>query len=168
MNLKERAIAEYEKEKKLTYEKNVKEAEIFADKAVVELQNFLGVRRVDIMTVDKQPCYTNFSVDDMLFMVSISGCYHVIDIIKRCDVCGHDTATRISNIGDIGRVLIEPHFKYDCEHAVEINKRNKRNKRNEKMKDGDEGGNELDVNKRLILALKDFVSENDMCSSIEI
>lgn len=155
MNLRERATREYEKEKKLTDERNVEEAETFADKAVVELQNVLGVRRVDIMTVDKQPGYADFSVDDMLFRVSSSEYYYVITIIRKCSTCGSDFSTRILDLRDIGRSFIEPHFKYDCDQAL------KTKERLEKMKRENADGDVLSTEERLLAALKDFVAEND-------
>lgn len=161
MNLKERSIEEYKKERKLIEENNVEEAEIFADKAIHALQDIIGVQRADIHTVDKQPGFASFRVDDMLFMVTTSEGYHVINMICKCDVCGTDVNIRILDIKDIGKALTEPHFKYDCDQVMEMKKRL------EKIKEENEDWRSLDVNERLILALKDFVAENDhACSSI--
>jgi hypothetical protein len=161
MNLKERAIDEYKKERKLIEESNAKDAEIFANKAIHALQDIIGVQRADIITVEKQPGCVSFRVDDILFRVTTSEGYHVVNIVQKCVVCGSDIYTRILDIEDIGKALTEPHFKYDCDQAVEIKKRL------EKIKEENVGGKVLDVNERLISALKDFVAENDrMCSSI--
>jgi hypothetical protein len=157
MDLKERAIDEYKKEKKLIEESNEKAAEIFADKAVYALQDIIGVRLADMYTVDKLPSSASFLVDDMLFRVTTSEGYYVATMIRKCDICGTDVNTRIVNLKDIGEALVSPHLKYDCDRVLETKERL------ERMKMENEDEKVLITDRRLLSALKDFIEEN--CSS---
>lgn len=148
MDLTERTITEYKKEKKLLEERRIKDVEIFADKALEELQNIIGVKCADITTVEKQLCSTSFMVDDLLFYVYKSECYYVVTMIKKCPICGTNISDRVLNLKDIGRMLVEPHNKYECDRAIGI-----------KM-DNDRNGKVLSTEERLLVALKDFVQEN--------
>jgi hypothetical protein len=166
MGLKERSIDEYKKEQKLMKESNEKAAEIFADKAVYALQDIIGVRRVDIHTVDKQPCSASFLVDDLLFRVHTSEGYHVINMSRKCDVCGTDINTRIMGIKDIGEALIKPHDKFSCDQYLEEKERLERMKM-ERVRMENEDEKMFITDRRLLAALKDFILENrHMCSSI--
>lgn len=166
MDLKERAIDEYKKEQKLTKENNEKVAEIFADKAVYALQDIIGVRRVDIHTVDKQCYFASFLVDDMLFRVNTSEGYYIINMSRRCDVCGADVNTRITSIKDIGEALVKPHDKFSCDQYLKEKERLERIKM-EMTQMENEDGKVLSTDERLLEALKDFILENrHMCSSI--
>lgn len=154
MDLADRAIAEYKKEQKLREESNIKAAEIFAEDAIKELQNIIGVERDDITIVDKQLYYASFRVDDILFRVTTCECCYVVNMIQTCPTCGSEFGDRILNIKDIGRMLVEPHYKYDCEHALEMKKRM------EKLKRENDRGGILSTDEKLLTVLKEFVSEN--------
>lgn len=155
MSLKERAIAEYEESKRLRKDSDAREAEIFASKAILALQDVIGVQNVDITTVDRQPGCTSFRVDhdnDMLFIVSTSEGYHIINMVRKCDVCGTDVSNRITRIEDIGRALKKPHDKYHCDKALETRM----------IRENDENVDTVD--ERLLKALKDFMCEHsDVC-----
>lgn len=154
VNLKERAIKEYEKEKVLIEESNAREAEKFAEKALKALTDIIGEQGNIVTVVDKQPYCTNFSVDGMLFRVSTSESYDVIYMIRKCPICESDISIRICDLKDIGEALVESHSKYDCDQAIKTSERLK------KMKDGHGHECELDTNEKLLEALRDFLLEN--------
>ena len=154
MGLREKAIDAYTRDRELIKESNIKEAENFARKALEELRKILG-NDEDIIIVTKQPGATTFSADGISFRVTSSEGYHVVNVIITCPVCGAETVTRVSYIKDIGRALMEPHSKYDCDRMLEIKKAN------------ESGYNVLSTEERLLEAFKDFIRENDhMCSSL--
>lgn len=154
MNLKERAIKEYEKEKVLIEESNAREAEKFAENALKALTDIIGEHGNIVIVVDKQPYCTAFNIGEMLFRVSTSESYYVIYMIKKCPICESDISTRICDLKDIGKALVEPHSKYDCDQAIKISEKLK------KMKDGHGRECELSTNEKLLEALRDFLLEN--------
>lgn len=156
MSLKEKAIEEYEREKALIKESNLKEAENFAEKALKALKDILGDECGDIKIIVKQPGATSFRVDGMLFRVTTSQGYHETNVVKKCPICETETTVRVLTLKDIGKALVEPHSKYDCDRMLEIKK---------ELED-DKSGIVLSTEARLLEALRDFIKENDhMCSS---
>lgn len=156
MSLKEKSIELYEKHKELISESNLKEAERFAEDALKALREMLGSECGDIVTLDKQPGVTVFSIDGLLFRVIVgSHGYPNINVLVKCPVCETDVSVEVVYIRDIGRALVEPHFKYDCEKVL----------RTKKQVTDDKNGVVLGNDERLLSALRDFVAEN-MGSSI--
>lgn len=156
MSLKEEAIEAYEKEKELIKESNLREAEKFAEKALHSLRDIIGNEYGNMEIVVKQPGATSFSVDGILFRVTSSHGYNEISVVKKCPICETVDTVRILNIKDIGKALVEPHSKYDCDRMLEI------------KKESDDGKNGviLSTEARLLEAMRDFVMENGhMCSS---
>ncbi len=148
MDLTDRAIAEYRKEQKLIEDENARTAEAFADKAAYALQDIIDVRRADMIITDKRPYSTSFIVGDVSFQVSASEDYCVVNMIRRCSLCGSDVMSKVLNLKDIGKMLVEPHNKYDCDRVVEMKKK-------------EEGVGIMTSEERLLEALKDFIAEND-------
>jgi hypothetical protein len=148
MGLKEKAFDAYKRDRELIDESNIKEAENFAIKSLERLREVLG-NDEDIITVDKQPGATTFSVDGILFRVNSSDGYHVVNVVKKCSVCGTDNIAGVLDIKDIGRALAEPHSKYDCDRMLEIKKSN------------ESGDKVLSTEERLLEALREFIREND-------
>ena len=155
MGLKEKAIEEYNRDRELIVQSNEREAEIFAERAFEELKKMLGNEYIDIMSldkrsiiVDKQPGAASFRIDGMLFRVISSQGFYVVDVVIICPVCGTETYNRIFGIKNIGKALVEPHSKYDCDRALEMKKEN--------------GGESmvLSTEGRLLEALKEFIREN--------
>lgn len=156
MGLKEIAIEEYEKEKELIKDSNLREAEKFAEKALHSLRDIIGNEYGDIEIVVKQPGATSFRVDGILFMVNTSQGYPIVSVVKKCSICEIENTVRVLNLKDIGRVLVEPHSKYDCDRMLETKKK----------LDDDKSGIILSTEARLVEVLRDFIKENDhMCSS---
>lgn len=151
MGLKEKAIEVYEKEKELVKKSNEKEAENFAEKALKSFEEIFGAECGDIEIVEKKPWATTFSVDGILFRVTTSQGYNEINMVKKCPICEAVTTDRVLNIKDIGKALVEPHNKYDCDRMLEI----------KKEAGGGENGLVLSTEARLLEALKDFIREND-------
>ena len=156
MGLKERAIEEYEREKELVKESNLREAEKFAEKALHSLRDIIGNEYGDIEIVAKQPGSTSFRVDGILFRATTSQGYYEINVVKKCPICEIETTVRVLNLKDIGKAIVEPHSKYDCDQMIETKKR---------MED-EKNGMVLSTEARLLEAFRDFIRENDhMCSS---
>lgn len=151
MSLKEKAIELYEKEKKLTAESNAREAENFAKKSLEALKEMLGNEYSDIKIVVKQPGATSFRVDGILFRVATQQGYHVTNIIQKCPICETELDIRVLNLKDIGKALVEPHVKYDCDRMLEIKKEMEQEK----------NGIVLSTDARLLEAIRDFVKENE-------
>jgi len=156
MGLKEKAIGAYEEEKELIKESNIKEAETFAENALISLREILGDECGNIKIVVKRPGSTSFRVDGISFRVTSSQGYSDISVIKKCPICETESTFRVSNLKDIGRALVEPHHKYDCDRMLEI----------KKQMDDEKNGKIISTEERLLAALRDFIQENDhMCSS---
>jgi len=157
MSLKEKAIEAYEKEKELIKESNLREAEIFAEKALKTLRDMIGEEYGNIKVVVKQPGATSFRVDGILFRVIASQGYYDINVIQKCPICEVEIATKVFNFKDIGKALVDLHNKYDCDRMFEIKK---------EMED-EKNGIVLSTEARLLAVLRDFIKENGhMCSSI--
>lgn len=150
MNLKEKAIEVYEKEKELRKESEMREAEKFTEEALKVLRDIIGEGHDNIVTLSKLPGDISFIVDGILFRAGSNNGYPVINVVVKCDVCGSEIINRVVNIKDIGRALAEQHPKYDCDQVLRLKK---------EMEDR-KNGKVLDVNERLVEALRDFVSEN--------
>jgi len=155
MGLKEKAVEAYETDKELTKKSIEKEAEIFAEKALKSLKDILGEECGNIEIVDKQPGATSFRVDGILFEVCASQGYPFVNVIVNCLICGNKINVRVFNIKDIGKALVEPHSKYDCDRALEIKKES----------DDEKNVLVLSTEARLLEALKDFIRENDCTCS---
>src|SRR3989304_1652472 len=103
MGLKEKAIGAYEEEKELIKESNIKEAETFAENALISLREILGDECGNIKIVVKRPGSTSFRVDGISFRVTSSQGYSDISVIKKCPICETESTFRVSNLKDIGR-----------------------------------------------------------------
>ena len=150
MNLKEKAIEVYEKEKELCKESEMREAEKFTEEALKALRDLIGEEHGDIVTLSKLPGDISFIIDGILFRAGSSNGYPVINMVVKCDVCESEIISRVVYIRDIGRALAEPHSKYDCDQVLRLKK---------EMEDR-KNGIVLSTEGRLLEALKDFVAEN--------
>lgn len=154
MSLKEKAIEVYKKEKELTKERELIEAEQFTKDALKVLNDMIGVEQDNITILSKQQANIDFCVDEVLFRAVQSQGYPEINVIVKCPLCGTEIPSRVVNIRDIGRALVEPHFKYDCDQVIRL----------KKEMDDRKNGIAVGTEERLLSALKDFVSENsDVC-----
>ncbi len=161
MSLREIAINEYKKEQKTIEENNVREAEDFSDKAVKEFLKIVGIDNISgivtltkeshVFVVEKGINYTILMVDDIRFKVYASQYYVVIEMMQTCPICGSTYFDRITNIKDIGKMLVRPHSKFDCDSILDIKKR--------ATEKDFETQNVSSTEKRLLEALKDFISE---------
>jgi hypothetical protein len=158
MDLKENAIELYEREKQLAEENNKREADNFAEKSLHVLRDIIGGNCDDIKVVTKMPGCTDFNVDGVLLRVVTSNGYPVVNIVHTCERCGIKIESRIINLKDIGKALVEPHNKFDCDRIFKL--------KNEP--DYDENGKVTSYERRLLEAMKDFIRENDrMCSGFD-
>lgn len=155
MDLKEKAIEEYKREKQLTEDNNKREAENFAEKSHYVVRDIVGGNYGNITVVTKMPGCTDFNVDGVLLRVTISNGYPVVNIVRTCERCGIQTESRVINLKDIGKALVEPHGTFDCDRIFKA--------KNES--DYDENGKTTSNERRFLEAMKDFIRENDeMCS----
>jgi hypothetical protein len=150
MDLKEKAIEVYEKEKESIKERELIAAEKFTEEALKILRDIIGEECDNIATLSKLPEDVSFTVDGMLFRAGSANGYPVINMVVKCEVCESEIISRVVNIRDKGRALTEPHLKYDCDQVIRLKKEM------EDMKNG----KVLDTNERLLEVLRDFVSEN--------
>lgn len=156
MGLREKAIGVYEREKDVAKVNRMKEADMFAEKALKYIREILGDGEEipddcgDIIVLAKQPGSTSLRIDGILFSVSASDGYHHASAIKKCPVCGIEVDTMVFNLESLGKALVEPHNKYDCDRMLEI----------KKEMDDEKNGNIISTEGRLLLVLKDFVREN--------
>lgn len=181
MGLREEAIGEYEKEQESIKDSNIIESEKFAEKSLKVLRDIIGDNHSGMIVVaDKQSGSTSFIVDRILFRVTIPVGLSleslprslpppplrpppqkprqppVVNVVQTCERCGIEIISTVKNLKDIGKALIETHSKYDCDKKKLDDDKNEDDK-NEKLSN---------VEKKLLVALRDFVQENDhMCSS---
>ncbi len=147
MSVKTIAVEIYEKEKKLAEEKDAEEEKKFVEEAFNTLTKMIDVQRADVMMVVKQPGTVRLLADDVLFEVKqFRGCFNVSVVVK-CSRCGSEAIVGVLSMRDIGRALVEPHFKYDCDMEIEREKN-----KNEKV---------LSSGERLLEALRDFMFEGE-------
>jgi len=158
MDLKKKAIEEYKREKQLTDENYKKEADNFAEKSLHVLRDIVGGNYGDIKVVTKMPGCTDFNVDGVLLRVVTSNGYPIVNIVRTCEKCGFNIESRVINLKDIGKALVEPHDKFDCERFFKL----------KNDPDYDENAKVSITDRRLLEAMKDFIRENDqMCSGYE-
>lgn len=155
MNLKESAMEVYEREKQLTEENYKREADNFAEKSLHVLRDIVEGHYDNMTIVAKVPGRTDFNVDGVSLRVVTSNGYPIVNIVKTCTRCGTETEERIVSLKDIGRALIHPHDKFDCDRFFKV----------KNDPDYDENA-KISINEqRLLEAMKDFIRENDhMCS----
>ena len=147
MGLRENAIEAYKKERELIKERDKIEAETFSRRALDALKDIIGREYTDIKTVVEQHGATSFSIDSILFRVTSSQGYHVVNLVKTCPRCETETTVRVLNLKDIGMALVEPHSSYDCDKIID-------------MKENEEGVRVLSTEERLLETLRDFIREN--------
>ncbi len=158
MDLKEKAIKEYKRERHLTEENNKREADKFAEKSLHALRDIVGGNCGDIKVVIKMPGCTDFNVDGILFRVVTSDGYPIVNIVRTCERCGINIESRVINLKDIGRALVEPHDKFDCDRIFKV----------KNDPDYDENAKVSITDRRLLEAMRYFIRENDqMCSGYE-
>ena len=158
MDLKEKAIEEYKREKLLTEENYKREADNFAEKSLHVLRDIVGDNYGDIKIVTKMPGCTDFNVDGVLLRVVTSNGYPVVNIVHTCEKCGFNIESRVINLKDIGKALVEPHDKFGCDRIFKV----------KNDPDYDENAKVSITERRLLEAMKDFIRENDqMCSGYE-
>jgi hypothetical protein len=157
MGLKEKAIEAFEIENESITEANMRKTEKFAENALQSLKDVIGNdydigNDCNIDIVDKQSWATSFIVDDLLFRVSASE----VHLVQTCPRCQAEITDRVLDIKDIGKALVRPHNKYDCDRITESRMKEEKEK----------NGVVLGTDERLLEALRDFIRENDhMCSS---
>lgn len=150
MNLKEKAIEVYKKEKESIKERELREEEEFAKEALKVLSDIIGVEQDNMTILSKQQGFIELCTDGVSFRAVASQGYPEINVMVKCPLCETDIFSRVTNIRDVGRALVEPHFKYDCDQIIRL----------KKEKDDSKNGIAIDTEERLLSALRDFVSEN--------
>jgi len=150
MNLKEKAVEIYEKEKELVKESEMREVGKFADEALKVLRDIIGEYCGDIITLSTLPDDISFRVDGILFRATSSCGHPNINVATKCPMCEAEIVSRVTSIRDIGRALAEPHFRYDCDKNIRLKKEYEDRK----------NGKILSTDERLLEAFRDFVSEN--------
>jgi hypothetical protein len=149
MSLKEKAIEMYKKQKESIKETELIEEEQFTKDALKVLIEIIGIEQENI-TISKHQGCIDFFTDGISFRASRSQGDPEINIMIKCPICETEIFSRVTQVRDIGRALVEPHFKYDCDQVIRLKKEI------DDRKNGKVAGTE----ERLLSALREFISES--------